>query len=80
MTTVTATQARASLPELLDQVGDSHQPVLITGRRRNAVLLSREHYRALQDTAFLLGAPGMRKSLLAAKKAPLRSYTKTRPR
>ncbi len=40
MTSLTATQARVSLYKLLDDVSTSHQPVQITGKRNNAVLIS----------------------------------------
>ncbi len=78
-TTLTATQARAKLFKLLDQAAESHEPIQITGRRSNGVLVSEEDFRAMQETLYLLGVPGMRESLVAAKKAPLRSYSRKRP-
>ena len=47
MTTLTATEARANLYRLLDQVALSHEPVLITGKRGNDVLLSEDDWRAI---------------------------------
>jgi antitoxin YefM len=79
MTTLTATQARANFFKLLEQAALSHEPIQITGRRQNAVLISEEDFHAMQETLYLLGIPGMKKSLLKAKKAPLKSYTKKRP-
>lgn len=79
MTTLTATRARASLFKLMDQAAESHQPIQITGRRHDSVLISAEDYSAMQETLYLLSIPGMRESLLKAKKAPLKSYTKKRP-
>jgi len=79
MTTLTATQARANLFRLLEQAALSHQPIQITGRRQNAVLVSEEDFRAMQETLHLLAVPGMKKSLLKAKKAPLKAYSKKRP-
>lgn len=64
MSTVTATEARSSLYQLLDKVADSHEPVLITGKRNNAVLLSEEDWRAINETLYLLSVPGMRESIL----------------
>jgi hypothetical protein len=37
-----ATEARKRLYALIDQVGQSHEPVQITGKRGNAVLLSED--------------------------------------
>lgn len=79
MTTLTATRARATLFKLMDQAAESHEPIQITGRRHDSVLVSAEDYAAMQETLHLLSVPGMRKSLLKAKKAPLKSYSKKRP-
>ncbi len=79
MTTVPITQARAGLFKLLDQAAESHEPIQITGKRHNGVLVSEEDFRAMQETLHLLSVPGMRESLLKARKAPLKSYSKKRP-
>jgi len=79
VTTLTATQARVDLFKLLKQAALSHEPIQITGRRQNAILISEDGFRAMQETIHLLGVPGIKKSLLRAKKAPLKSYTKKRP-
>ena len=79
MTTLTITQARANLFKLLDQTAQSHEPIQITGRRQNAVLVSEEDFRAMQETLHILNVPGMRESLLKAKKSPLKAYSKKRP-
>ena len=79
MTTLTATQARANLFKLLDQTALSHEPIQITGRRQNGVLISEEDYRAMQETLYLLSVPGMKESLLKSKKAPLKTFSKKRP-
>ena len=60
MTTVTASKARAGLNRLIDQTADSHQPVVISGKRSNAVLVSEEDWSAIQETLYLLAIPGMR--------------------
>jgi len=64
MPTVTVTQARNSLYQLVDSVADSHEPVLITGKRANAVLISEGDWRAINETLYLLAIPGMRESIL----------------
>jgi prevent-host-death family protein len=79
MTTLTATQARANFFKLMERTALTHEPIQITGRRQNAVLVSEDDFRAMQETLYLLAVPGMKKSLLKAKKAPLKSYTKKRP-
>jgi len=78
MTTKTATQARAHLYRLLDQVAKTHEPIAITGRRNNGVLISEEDWRAIQETLFLLSIPGMRRSIRAGLRTPL-SRTSEKP-
>lgn len=64
MQTLTASEARANLYRIIDQAAESHQPIAITGKRANAVLLSAEDWSAIQETLYLLGVPGMRESIL----------------
>jgi antitoxin YefM len=64
MPTLAITQARNSLYQLVDSVADSHEPVLITGKRTNAVLISEGDWRAINETLYLLAIPGMRESIL----------------
>ena len=71
MTTITATQARAKLYQLLDLSAESHEPIQITGKRNNAVLISEEDWRAIQETLHLVSIPGMKESILKAAKEPL---------
>ncbi len=79
MTTLTVTQARANLFKLLEQAALSHEPIQITGRRQNGVLISEDDFRAMQETLHIVSIPGLKESLLKAKKAPLKSYSKKRP-
>lgn len=79
MPTLTATQARADLFKLMDRAALSHTPIQITGRRHDSVLVSAEDYAAMQETLYLLSIPGMRESLVKAKTAPLKAYSKKRP-
>ena len=47
MTTLTASEARAGLYRLIDQTAETHKPVLISGKRSNAVLISEEDWSAM---------------------------------
>ena len=71
MTSLTATQARTKLYKLLDIAAASHEPIQITGKRSNAVLISEDDWRAMQETLYLLSIPGMRKSIRQGLKTPL---------
>jgi prevent-host-death family protein len=63
MTAITASEARANLYRLIDEAASTHRPLLITGKRNNAVLVSAEDWEAIQETLFLLSVPGMRESI-----------------
>ena len=63
MPPMTATEARANLYRLIDETASSHQPLLISGKRNSAVLVSQEDWAAIQETLFLLSVPGMRESI-----------------
>lgn len=73
MTSLPATKARARLYSLIDQTARSHRPIQITGKRSNAVLVSAEDWEAIQETLYLLGIPGMRKSIIEGMKEPIES-------
>ena len=63
MTIIKISEARGRLGRLVDEAAASHEPVLITGKRANAVLISEEDWRAIQETLYLLSIPGMRESI-----------------
>jgi prevent-host-death family protein len=71
MTTIKATEARARLYKLLDETAESHEPIQITGKRSNAVLISEEDWRSIQETLYLLSLPGMRESIGKGLKTPV---------
>ncbi len=70
MTTLTATEARKKLYRLIDETSASHEPITITGKRGNAILISESDWKAIQETMFLVNIPGMRESILEGLKTP----------
>jgi PHD/YefM family antitoxin component YafN of YafNO toxin-antitoxin module len=76
MTTLRASVARASLYKLLDRTAESHQPVQIMGKRHNAVLVSDEDWRSIQETLYLVSIPGMRESIRKGLKTPISKLSK----
>jgi prevent-host-death family protein len=77
MHTLTASEARANLYRLIDEAAQSHQPVVISGKRSSAVLLSAEDWHAIQETLHLLSVPGMRESIKGGMAEPLSKSAKT---
>jgi len=76
MDTISASEARARLYNLIDETAASHAPVTITGKRNNAVLISAEDWAAIQATLHLPSVPGMRESIIAAREEPLADSSK----
>lgn len=76
MQALTASEARANLYRLIDETAESHQPVMISGKRSSAVLLSAEDWNAIQETLYLLAIPGMRESIKAGMAEPLAESAK----
>ena len=71
MPTLSATEARTILYRLIDQTSSSHEPILITGKRGNAVLVSEDDWRSIQETMYLLNIPGMRESIREGLETPI---------
>ena len=63
MKTISATKARSNLYRLLDDTKESGEPIQITGKRSNGILISEDDWRAISETLFLLSIPGMRESI-----------------
>jgi antitoxin YefM len=75
MPTLSATEARTKLYRLIDQTTQSHEPIVITGKRGNAVLISEDDWRSIQETIYLLNIPGMRESIREGLATPIEDCT-----
>lgn len=71
MTILNATEARSRLYSLIDEAATTHQPIVITGKRGNAVLISEEDWNSISETLHLLSVPGMRESIKEGMETPL---------
>jgi antitoxin YefM len=63
---ISASEARQRLFPLLEQVNADHQPVRITSRAGDAVLMSADDYDSWQETVYLLRSPENAKRLMEA--------------
>ena len=64
---IPASNARADLFNLLSGVNASHEPVLITSKSGNGVLMAEEDWRGIEETLYLLSVPGLGEALLEAR-------------
>jgi prevent-host-death family protein len=71
MQSLSASEARANLYRLMDQAAESHQPITISGKRNDAVLVAAEDWAAIQETLYLLSVPGMRESIKEGMATPV---------
>jgi antitoxin YefM len=71
MTSITATKARSNLCKLLDEAAESHEPIQITEKRSNGILISEQDWRDIQETLFLVSIPRMRESIRKGTKMRL---------
>ena len=76
MAVLTASDARTNLYRLIDQTNESHEPVIISGKRNNAVLVSEDDWKSIQETLFLSSIPGMKESIINGMKESLSKSTK----
>ncbi len=71
MTTLSASEARKRLYNLVDEVKETHKPVQIVGKRNSAVLVSEEDWRAIEETLYLASIPSIRESIRKGLKTPV---------
>ena len=71
-----ATEARVNLYNLIDETAESHQPIVITGKRNSAVLISESNWQAINETLYLISIPGMRDSIREGLKEELSKSSK----
>jgi prevent-host-death family protein len=64
-------EAQQTLPDLIEAVSQSHQPIVIAGKSSNAVLLSESDWSAIQETLYLMSVPGMRESIKEGLATPI---------
>ena len=63
MLRINAAEARTNLNKLIDTVSASHEPVVIVGKKGNAVLLAEDDWNAINETLYLASIPGVRESV-----------------
>jgi len=67
---MTASQARTNIYKIMDETSQTHQPIMITGKRNNVVMISEEDWNAIEETLYLNSVTGMADSIKEAMDAP----------
>ena len=71
MSIINATNARAHFFRLMDEAVDTHEPIYVTGKSGNVVMLSEDDFRSIQETLYLCSIPGMRDKIVEGLNTPL---------
>ncbi len=67
---MTVSQARTNIYKIMDETAQTHQPIMITGKRNNVVMISEEDWNAIEETLYLNSVAGMADSIKEAMDAP----------
>jgi Txe/YoeB family toxin of toxin-antitoxin system len=78
-TIIPVTEARQTLFGLIDRVNESHEPITIVGKRGNAVLLSEDDWRSIQETLYLKSIPGVWESIETGLQETIQECADTLP-
>ena len=73
MRTVGVSEARTNLYKLVEQASVDHEPVKITSKHGNAVMISEDDWLAVEETLYLLSVPGMRESIVKGMQTPVKN-------
>ncbi len=76
MKTRSVNEAREKLPELVEDVLLNHEPMLISGINKNAVLIAESDWQAMNETLHLLSVPGMQDAIQSGMSENIESTSK----
>jgi prevent-host-death family protein len=67
---MSVSQVRADIYNVMDETAQTHEPILITGKRNNVVMLSQEDWNAIEETLYLNNIPNMVSSIRDSMNEP----------
>jgi prevent-host-death family protein len=70
MNSLSLTEARQNLDDLINQITENHQPVTIKGSQNDAIVVSKEDWSAIQETIYLNSIPGYIDSIYESINSP----------
>lgn len=77
MSIVPLTEAQVKLQDLINEVSQSHEPIMISGSTSNAFLVSEEDWKGIQETIYLLSIPEVGTSILQGLATPISECSET---
>jgi len=64
MSIINATNARNNFFKVIDEAITTHEPVYVTGKNGNVVIISEEDWRSIQETIYLSSIPGLKEKII----------------
>jgi prevent-host-death family protein len=74
---MTVSQVRADIYNVMDETAQTHEPILITGKRNNVVMLSQEDWNAIEETLYLNSIPNMVSSIQESMQSSDSEFSET---
>lgn len=74
---MSVSQVRSDIYNIMDETSQTHEPILITGKRNNVVMLSQEDWNAIEETLCLNNIPNMVSSIQESMNAPDSEFSDT---
>lgn len=74
---MSASHARADFYKIMDETANTHEPIVITGKRNNVVMISQEDWNAVQETLYLNAITNMASSICDAMEADDSEFSKS---
>ena len=71
MPILNATTARNNFFKIMNEVNITHEPIFVTGKSKNVVVISEEDYNSMTETLYLCSIPGMREKIIEGLNTPL---------
>ena len=71
MAMLNANEVCTRLDDLIDEASQTHKPIVIIGKRNNAVLIAEEDWKAINETLYLVSIPGMQESIIEGMETDL---------
>jgi len=71
MSIINATAARQNFFKLIEETVMTHEPVVVTGKSGNVVILSEDDWRNIEATLYLSNIPGAKEKIIKGLSTPL---------
>ena len=71
MKTVSIEEAQEDILKLVEETNIEHEPIVLTSKNKNAVLLSLDDWNAINETLYLSSIPGMKESIIKGLNTPV---------